>query len=199
MPRLLFEPRHRLWLLSTPSTSYAIRLDEQDDVRHVHWGAALTLAQAAEIAGRPAPPGSSFDTVGGPEELAAEGGARFGPAGFQVRFADGTKGVEWRYAGHEAEDGHLRIHLNDRHYPLRLTGPCGFDELTGVLDPVLGRFGTERFVITCFGTVNANADREPPFAGRLYAVLIAPDHTRLDALDSAVRSALSAHFPEENS
>jgi hypothetical protein len=92
--------------------------------------------------------------------------------------------------------GHVAL---ARHYPLRLTRPCGFDELSGVLDPVLDRFGTEQFVITCFGTVNADADREPPFAGRLYAVLIAPDRTRLDALDSAVRSALSAHFPEENS
>ncbi|MER6797962.1 ATP-grasp domain-containing protein, partial [Amycolatopsis mediterranei] len=92
--------------------------------------------------------------------------------------------------------GHVAL---ARHYPLRLTRPCGFDELTGVLNPVLGRFGTERFVITCFGTVNADADREPPFGGRLYAVLIAPDRTRLDALDSAVRSALSARFPEENS
>jgi alpha-galactosidase len=121
MPRLLFEPRQRLWLLSTPSTSYAIRLDEDDNVRHVHWGAALTPAQAREIAERPSPPGSSFDAVGGPEELAVQGGARFGPAGLQMRFADGTHGVEWHYAGHDAEDGHLRIHLDDRHYPVRVT------------------------------------------------------------------------------
>lgn len=121
MPLPLFEPDQRLWLLHTPATSYAIRLDQDDTVRHVHWGAPLTLEQATALAERGTPPGSSFDTAGGPEELTVEGGARFGPAGLQVRFADGTHAVEWRYAGHDAEDGELRVHLDDRHYPLRVT------------------------------------------------------------------------------
>ncbi|GIM97492.1 alpha-galactosidase [Paractinoplanes toevensis] len=121
MPDLQFEPDQRLWLLRTPSTSYAVRLDENDNPRHVHWGAALTLAQARELAERTPAAGSSFDTAGGPEELAVEGGARFGAAGLQLRFADGTRGVEWRYAGHDTGEGHLRVHLDDRHYPLRVT------------------------------------------------------------------------------
>ncbi|GAA0553627.1 alpha-galactosidase [Paractinoplanes ferrugineus] len=121
MPDLHFEPDQRLWLLHTPSTSYAVRLDDDDNVRHLHWGAPLTPAQARELAARTPPAGSSFDTVGGPEELAVEGGARFGPAGLRVRFADGSRGVEWRYAGHDTDAGHLRIHLDDRHYPLRVT------------------------------------------------------------------------------
>ena len=120
MPHLQYEPSQRLWLLRTPATSYAVRLDEDDNVRHVHWGAALTTAQATALAARIPPAGSSFDATGA-EELAVEGGARFGPAGLQVRFADGTRGAEWRYAGHDADEGHLRIHLDDRHYPLRVT------------------------------------------------------------------------------
>ena len=121
MPEVLFEPHRRLWLLHAPSTSYAIRLDEDDNVRHVHWGAPVTLAEAGALAERGSPAASSFDAVAEVDELAAEGGARFGPAGLQVRFADGTRGVEWRYAGHEIADGLLRIHLDDRHYPLRVT------------------------------------------------------------------------------
>jgi len=121
MPSLLFEPQQRLWLLQTPSTSYAVRLDEDDTVRHVHWGASLTPDQARTLAERTPPAGSSFDAVAGSEELAVEGGARFGPPGLQLRFADGTRGVQWRYAGHNFENGHLRIHLDDRHYPLRIT------------------------------------------------------------------------------
>ncbi|GAA2511242.1 alpha-galactosidase [Winogradskya humida] len=121
MPDVQYDPDQRLWLLNTPSTSYAVRLDDNDDPRHVHWGTTLTLAQAKELAARTSPAGSSFDTAGGPEELPVEGGARFGVAGLQVRFIDGTRGVEWRYAGHDAEDGHLSIHLDDRHYPLRVT------------------------------------------------------------------------------
>jgi len=120
MPEVLFEPRHRLWLLRAPTASYAIRLDEDDRVRHVHWGPAITLAEAVALAGRTPSAGSSFDAVAGAEELAAEGGARFGPAGLQVRFADGTRGIEWRYAGHDIDGGHLHIRMDDRVLPIRV-------------------------------------------------------------------------------
>ncbi|RAK26191.1 alpha-galactosidase [Actinoplanes lutulentus] len=121
MPDLRYVPEQRLWLLHTPSTVYAVGLDDDDNVRHLHWGARLTEAQIGELARRAPAEGSSFDTAGGPEEFGAEGGARFGPPSLQVRFADGSRGVEWRYAGHDTDDGHLSIHLDDRHYPLRVT------------------------------------------------------------------------------
>jgi len=120
MPDVLFEPRHRLWLLRAPTAAYAIRLDEDDRVRHVHWGPTVTLAQAVALAARTPPAGSSFDAIPGAEELAAEGGARFGPAGLQVRFADGTRGIEWRYAGHDIDGGHLHLRMDDRALPLRV-------------------------------------------------------------------------------
>jgi hypothetical protein len=81
-----------------------------------------------------------------------------------------------------------------RHYPLRLTGACGFDDLRRTLGPILHPREDERLLVTCFGTVNANAHRPAPFDGRLYALLVAPDQHRLAALDGAIGSAL-AHFP----
>src|SRR5258705_5353683 len=101
--------------------AYAIRLAEDDSVRHVHWGAAVTLAQAAELAERTSPAASSFEAVAGVDELAVEGGARFGPPSLLGRFADGTRGIQWRDAGHDVDGGHLRVHLDDRHYPLRVS------------------------------------------------------------------------------
>jgi alpha-galactosidase len=121
MPTVSFDPDHRLWLLRGPTTAYAIRLAEDDSVRHVHWGGALTLDQAARLAERTSPAASSFESVAGVDELAVEGGARFGTPSLLVRFADGTRGIQWRYAGHDVDGGHLRIHLSDRHYPLRVT------------------------------------------------------------------------------
>jgi len=121
MPAVLFDPDHRLWLLRGPTMAYAIRLAEDDSVRHVHWGAAVTLAQAAEMAERTSPAASSFEAVAGADELAVEGGARFGPPSLLVRFADGTRAVEWQYGGHAIDGGHLRIHLHDRHYPVHVT------------------------------------------------------------------------------
>ncbi|MBF9129257.1 hypothetical protein I0C86_09750 [Plantactinospora sp. S1510] len=85
-----------------------------------------------------------------------------------------------------------------RHYPLRLPAPVGFDELAGALAPVLHRDGPERFIITCFGTVNADADRPPPFDGRLYALLVAEDQAGLTALDDAARAALAHLAPREH-
>lgn len=77
-----------------------------------------------------------------------------------------------------------------RHYPLRLDGPCTFDDLRRILGPALDLGEDERFVVTCFGTVNANAHRPAPFEGRLYAMLIAADKQRLAALDNTVTLAL---------
>jgi alpha-galactosidase len=121
MPHVLFDPDHRLWLLRGPVTAYAVRLAEDDSVRHVHWGAALTLCQVVELAERSSPAASSFEALAGVDELAVEGGARFGPPSLLVRFADGTRGVQWCYDGHDIDGGYLRIHLRDRHYPLHLT------------------------------------------------------------------------------
>ncbi len=78
-----------------------------------------------------------------------------------------------------------------RHYPVRLHRPCRFDDLRRVLGPVLELREDERFVATCFGTVNANAHQPPPIPGRLYAILIASDHRRLAELDRAATAALA--------
>jgi alpha-galactosidase len=125
MPAVTFEPRLRLWLLNGATTAYAVRLADEDSVRHLHWGAPLTLAQAADLAERAARTQgtavSSFEGTAGADELPVEGGTRFGPAALQVRFADGTRAVEWRYAEHDIDGGQLRIHLTDRYYPLGVT------------------------------------------------------------------------------
>ncbi|NMO54049.1 alpha-galactosidase [Actinoplanes sp. TBRC 11911] len=119
--RVAYEPRLRLWLLTGTSTAYAVRLDADDCVRHVHWGAPVTVEEAAALVGQepPDPAASSFEEKAGADELPVEGGAHFGPAALQVRWADLGRGIEWKYLGHEiVEDAHLRIDLADRHYPL---------------------------------------------------------------------------------
>lgn len=122
MSSIAHDPESRTWLLSTPGSSYALRLDGFDTSRHVHWGRPISLAAARSLA-LPSPPlASSFDGVtDGDVELSVEGGAVFGVAGLAVRYADGSAGVEWRYVSHRAVDGLLEIVLEDRHYPLRIT------------------------------------------------------------------------------
>jgi alpha-galactosidase len=119
VPEIDFDEATRTWLLSTPNTAYAMRLGEDGILRHLHWGPPLDAEQAAAV---PDPvqvtmsqfEGRQYDI----EELAVEGGARFGVPAVQVRLADGTRGLELEYAGHDIEGGTLAIALADRHYPV---------------------------------------------------------------------------------
>ncbi|MGW6400320.1 alpha-galactosidase [Streptomyces sp. NPDC055134] len=119
MSQVYFDEPSRTFLLTTPNSSYALRIGADDSPRHVHWGAPLTLDQVAAL---PTHDGltSSFASTGG-EELAVEGGARFGAPSLLVRYSDGTRGIEWAYEGHEIDGGHLHVRLRDRHYPLGCT------------------------------------------------------------------------------
>ncbi|MEV7085105.1 alpha-galactosidase [Streptomyces sp. NPDC093085] len=114
-----FDAPSRTFLLTTPATSYALRIGADDAPHHLHWGPRLTLGEAASL---PVHSGvtSSFASTGG-EELGVEGGPRFGVPSLLVRYANGARGVEWRYAGHDIADGRLSVRLRDRHYPLGCT------------------------------------------------------------------------------
>jgi alpha-galactosidase len=115
-------PSSRLWVLSTPRSGYALRLDETDAPCHVHWGEPLTPEQADALAARRVPEDSSFEgrpPVG--EELPVDGGARYGTPSLQVRHADGTRAFEWHHLGHRVEDSTLALDFRDRHYPLAVT------------------------------------------------------------------------------
>ncbi|WP_338703371.1 alpha-galactosidase [Streptomyces sp. Q6] len=114
-----FDAASRTFLLTTPASSYALRIGADDVPHHLHWGAPLTLGQAASL---PVHDGvtSSFASTSG-EELGVEGGARFGVPSLLVRYATGARGVEWEYEGHELGGEQLWVRLRDRHYPLSCT------------------------------------------------------------------------------
>ncbi|MEU1020997.1 alpha-galactosidase [Streptomyces sp. NPDC005904] len=118
-PPVSFDPATGLGLLRTTHSLYALRVGQDGSPRHVYWGAPLTGSEVAALPEAQPPTGSSFDADAAPDELGIQTGARFGPAGLQVRFSDGVRGAQWRFDGHGVEDdGTLRIHLADRVYPL---------------------------------------------------------------------------------
>ncbi len=121
MAPVIFDEASRTWLLTTPASSYVLRLDDGDIPRHVHWGAPLSIEAARSLA-FPVPPFvASFDGVFEDAELPVEGGAVFGVPSLLVRHGDGSGGVEWRYVSHSVDGGHLSVDLVDRHYPLSIT------------------------------------------------------------------------------
>ncbi|WNF28004.1 ATP-grasp domain-containing protein [Streptomyces sp. C11-1] len=82
-----------------------------------------------------------------------------------------------------------------RHYPLRLNGPIGFEEMRRVLGPLLlTEAGGSGLVINNYATVNAGGQERPgePFDGRLYGIVVADSATELTALDEGVTARLVA-------
>jgi alpha-galactosidase len=127
MPVISFAPDTGVWLLSTPRTSYALRVDETGAPCHLAWGPRLTLEEAQRLITPPAPPASSFE--GRPpagEELPVDGGTRYGCPSLQVRFGDGGRAFEWQPVGHQVDEttpgrATLALEFRDRVHPLRVT------------------------------------------------------------------------------
>ncbi|MEV5574228.1 alpha-galactosidase [Spirillospora sp. NPDC052269] len=110
-------PEARLWLLSTPGTSYAFRLNAADVPQHVHWGRRLTAEQAAVIAADLPESGPASDDPSGEEvgeEFLAENGLRFGTPSLTVRFQDGVRGFDWSFVSQEIRGGHLTLGFTDK-------------------------------------------------------------------------------------
>ncbi len=121
-----YDAATRTWILHTPNTTYALRLAD-GRLAHVYWGAALTDAEAASLpvraeSGTRQRGSTSFEArFDGTEEYAWDGGVRYGVPSFQVRFADGARGLELDVVGDDLTSDALVIRLRDRHYPLELT------------------------------------------------------------------------------
>ncbi|MDX3612963.1 alpha-galactosidase [Streptomyces europaeiscabiei] len=115
----------RTWLLTGPRSSYALRLTENDELLHLHWGPRIALADAEELAARQQLPYWPFEApVDGHEEYPVEGGPRFTRPALSVR-TDERRGTEWTFREYEADGDELRLRFTDDglgitlHYRLR--------------------------------------------------------------------------------
>ncbi|MEV6841328.1 alpha-galactosidase [Streptomyces sp. NPDC051133] len=103
----------RTWLLSGPTSSYALHLTDADDLLHLHWGPRITLADAEALAADPLPGYWPFESpLDGREEYPVEGGPRFVRPALSVRTGE-RRGTEWRFVSHETEDEELRLRFDD--------------------------------------------------------------------------------------
>ncbi|MFE7838094.1 alpha-galactosidase [Streptomyces sp. NPDC057474] len=103
----------RTWLLTGPRSSYALRLTENDELLHLHWGPRIALADAEELAARQQLPYWPFEApVDGHEEYPVEGGPRFTRPALSVR-TDERRGTEWTFQEYEADGDELRLRFID--------------------------------------------------------------------------------------
>ncbi|WP_210588454.1 alpha-galactosidase [Streptomyces sp. GESEQ-35] len=122
---LEFSDNARTWLLTGPTSGYAIHLTDDDELVHLHWGPRIALADAEALAVRALPDCSSFESqLDGREEYPVEGGPRFARPALSVRTEE-RRGTEWRFEAYEAEDDELRLRFRDEgltvtlHYRMR--------------------------------------------------------------------------------
>jgi alpha-galactosidase len=106
------------FLLTGAASAYAFAHDADGHLWHLHWGGRVQLDDLPGLLARPVDEYASFGSVprGYTEELVAWGGRRFDESTLVVGFADGTRGLELRYAGHEIDGDGLRVRLADAHY-----------------------------------------------------------------------------------
>ncbi|MFI6546762.1 alpha-galactosidase [Streptomyces prunicolor] len=103
----------RTWVLSGPTSSYAVHLTEHDELLHLHWGPVIALADAEELAARPLSVGSSFESpLDGREEYPVEGGPRFARPALSVRTPE-RRGTEWTFERYDTEGDELRLRFRD--------------------------------------------------------------------------------------
>ncbi|NGO74879.1 alpha-galactosidase [Streptomyces sp. YC504] len=111
----------RIWLLSGPTSSYALMLTERDELLHLHWGPRIALADAEALAVQPEPAASGFESpLDGREEYPVEGGPRFVRPALSVRTPE-VRGTEWRFAQAVQDDGVLKLGFTDDVHGLRIT------------------------------------------------------------------------------
>ncbi|MFC3575058.1 alpha-galactosidase [Streptomyces yaanensis] len=115
----------RTWLLSGPTSSYALRLTDGDELLHLHWGPRIALADAEALAALPAPRYRPFESpLDGHEEYPVEGGPRFVRPALSVRTEE-RRGTEWAFEAYEADGEELRLRFTDTgllitlHYRMR--------------------------------------------------------------------------------
>jgi alpha-galactosidase len=115
------------WLLEMRSSCYAFGLaDDGAAVRHWYWGPALPRAA---VAGARVTPGRWEEHLGlsreFPDEYVPSGGLRYDEPTLRAEFADGTRGVEWRYSGQRVSRSGgasiLEVDLADAAYGLQVT------------------------------------------------------------------------------
>ncbi|WP_432163588.1 alpha-galactosidase [Streptomyces tendae] len=140
MPLISRSPDTGVWLLNTPKTSYALRIDTSGVPTHIAWGPRLTSEEADALVVPDPPPASSFEgrpQVG--EELPADNGTRYGPSSLQIRHTDGSRAFEWQPSGERlVEDlsgtAELVLEFCDSLYPVRVALHYRVHDDTDVLE-----------------------------------------------------------------
>lgn len=116
----------RNWILETAHTAYALGLNPRGLLVHRYWGPCLCSPEDYAMAPDPAHAGAlnAPPLQVTPQEYPAYAGVNYVEPCLKITFADGVRDAVLRYDSADVRDGErpeLLIHLQDMHYPLRVT------------------------------------------------------------------------------
>ena len=125
---------HKIWLITTQHSSYAMGVDGQGELQHLYWGGPLwriddvpAAIEKHEI--------SSFDPhqMYEDEEYPGWGGARYYEPALKITRADGDRDLVLHYASHEIHGDELEIKLKDIRDDIQAVLHYQVDPKTGVI------------------------------------------------------------------
>lgn len=119
-PRIT-QPAEDVWALHTITGSYVIHLRGEDVPMLAHWGARVDDSVALEIVhGGHGHPRGWESELDGREEYPSDSGLRFVEPALALRFADGTRGVRWRFETARVLGDELILQFSEVCHPLKL-------------------------------------------------------------------------------
>jgi alpha-galactosidase len=111
-------PKTKVWVLETEHTSYALGVNERNELQHLYWGKKLARDEDYPQARSAA--AFAFESREGltSEEYPGWGGMRYAEPCLKVTLEDGVRDVVLKYVSHQLRGDALEVRLKDVNYDL---------------------------------------------------------------------------------
>jgi alpha-galactosidase len=131
---VLANEKTKVFRLDGGGVSYVFGVNEDGRLQSLYWGSALSRAD--EIAAPRAVPENSSNEISvtvTPFEFAGFGAGLTTEPSLKVRFPDGVRDLDLRYAEHQLEHGRIIVRLQDVQRAVHVVLSYSMDEATGII------------------------------------------------------------------
>jgi alpha-galactosidase len=134
LARVSLDAGSKVFRLDGGGVSYAFGVNPQGHVQSLYWGPALAAGDSLPAAVAVAENSSNEVPITlTPYEFAGFGGGLTTEPALKVRFPDGVRDLDLRYAGHQHKGGQLLLQLKDVQRAVHVTLSYAMDEATGIV------------------------------------------------------------------
>jgi alpha-galactosidase len=118
-PNVRYFDSLQIWILDTARTSYAIGVNQENDLQSLYWGGKLQ-GDAGLLAAHTVPQSAPFDSseTMTKVEYPGWGGRYYNEPALKVTLADGVRDLILKYESYEIHHDTLLLRLKDIQFPL---------------------------------------------------------------------------------